>query len=133
MKWLAPGTTSRRFSGGSDQLRSDSSATLTARVQALVLASLVFGDRIVGANCLRAVTTSHIDSPHRPLSWRRSATSATASCPRTDWSRASRYTVVLRQSESAAGGGSTEASHITHSSFIVAPCCVAPARASLPP
>ena len=48
MKWLAPGTTSRRFSGGSDQLRSDSSATLTARVQALVLASLVFGDRIAG-------------------------------------------------------------------------------------
>ena len=32
----------------------------------------------VGANCLRAVTTSHMESPQRPLSCRRRATSATA-------------------------------------------------------
>src|SRR5690606_6554514 len=41
---------------------------------------------------------------------------------------ASRYTVVLRQSESAACGGRTEASHRIHASFIErTPCCVAPA------
>jgi hypothetical protein len=38
---------------------------------------------MVGANCLRAVTTSHIVVPHRPLSRRRRATSATACWPRT--------------------------------------------------
>src|SRR3546814_15241654 len=80
-----------------------------------------------GANCLRAVTTSHIESPHRPLSSRRRATSATACWPRSDWSRASRYTVVLRQSESAACGGRTEADHRIHASFLEqTPCCLAP-------
>src|SRR3546814_5742272 len=72
-------------------------ALVTAWDQASTLLSRVLGDTIDGANCLRAVTTSHIESPHRPLSSRRRATSATACWPRSDWSRASRYTVVLRQ------------------------------------
>ena len=43
---------------------------------------LVCGDTRDGANWRRAVTTSHRFCPHRPLSRRRRATSATASCPR---------------------------------------------------
>ena len=50
----------------------------------------VCGETMVGANCLRAVTTWHRLRPHSPLSRRRRATSATACWPRTDWSRASR-------------------------------------------
>src|SRR3546814_8665474 len=127
-KWLAPGTISVRSPAGSAQLRSDSMAIVTAWDQASTLRSRVLGDTSDGANCLRAVTTSHIESPHRPLSSRRRATSATACWPRSDWSRASRYTVVLRQSESAACGGRTEANHRIHASFIEqTPCCVAPA------
>src|SRR3546814_14087234 len=103
-------------------------AIVTAWDQASTLRSRVLGDTSDGANCLRAVTTSHIESPHRPLSSRRRATSDTACWPRSDWSRASRYTVVLRQSESAACGGRTEANHRIHASFIEqTPCCVAPA------
>src|SRR5690606_700350 len=117
-KWLAPGTTSLRSPAGSAQLRSDSIAIVTACDQASTLRRRVFGDTSDGANCLRAVTTSHIESPHRPLSSRRRATSATACWPRSDWSRASRYTVVLRQSESAACGGRTEANHRIQASFI---------------
>src|SRR3546814_2925032 len=117
-KWLAPGTISVRSPAGSAQLRSDSMAIVTAWDQASTLRSRVLGDTSDGANCLRAVTTSHIESPHRPLSSRRRATSATACWPRSDWSRASRYTVVLRQSESAACGGRTEANHRIHASFI---------------
>src|SRR5690606_30616142 len=49
---------------------------------------------------------------------RRSATSATACWPRTDWLRASRYRVVLRHSESAAWGDISEASQRIQSSFI---------------
>src|SRR3546814_8878037 len=67
-------------------------------------------------------------SDRRPLSSRRRATAATTCWRRSDWSRASRYTVVLRQSESAACGGRTEANHRIHASFIEqTPCCVAPA------
>ena len=58
MKWLAPGTISRRWPFGSDQLCSDSSAMVTASAQASPFDSRVCGDTIVGANCLRAVTTS---------------------------------------------------------------------------
>src|SRR3546814_16025118 len=87
-KWLAPGTTSLRSPGGSDQLRSDSSATVTASAHASTLLMRVLGETIVGANCLRAVTTEHTSLPHRPLSRRRRATSAPACWPRTDWSRA---------------------------------------------
>src|SRR5690606_24427246 len=126
-KWLAPGTTSLRSLAGSAQLRCDSSAMVTDCDQASVLVRRVRGETIVGANCLRAVTTSHTESPHRPLSVRRRATSATARWPRTDWSRASRYRVVLRQRESAACGGNTDASHRIQASFMTAPCSVAPA------
>src|SRR5690606_31372962 len=102
------------------------SAMVTDCDQASVLVSRVRGETMVGANCLRAVTTSHTESPQRPLSARRRATSATARWPRTDWSRASRYSVVLRHSESAAGGGNTDASHRIQASFMAAPCSVAP-------
>src|SRR5690606_32653608 len=91
---------------------------LTTWAQASVLCMRVRGETMVGANCLRAVTTSHIESPHSPLSSRRRATSATACWPRTDWLRASRYRVVLRQSESAACGDISEASHRIQSNFI---------------
>src|SRR5690606_22730116 len=137
-KWLAPGTISLRSPGGSAQLRSDSSATVTASAQASVLLRRVLGDTRLGANCLRAVTTEHTSSPHRPLSRRRRATSATACWPRSDWSRASRYTVVLRHNESAAGCGNTCDSQRIQANFIggsllrcAAPrCCVASVRES---
>src|SRR5690606_38366245 len=125
-KWLAPGTTSLRSSAGSAQLRCASRAMVTDWDQASVLVRRVRGETMVGANCLRAVTTSQTESPHRPLSARRRATSATACWPRVDWSRASRYSVVLRHSESAAGGGMTDASHSIQASFMTAPCSVAP-------
>src|SRR5690606_25949523 len=131
-KWLAPGTTSRRLSAGSAQLRSDSIATVIAWASASWLRSRIRWETMPGANCLRAVTTSHIESPHRPLSWRRSATSATACWPRSDWLRASRYTVVPRQTESAAGWGMSEANQRIQPSVIeVTPCFVAP-RPRLP-
>src|SRR5690606_26124988 len=126
MKWLAPGTTSLRSPAGSAQLRWDSSAMVTACDHASVLDRRVRGETMVGANCLRAVTTSHTESPHRPLSARRRATSATARWPSTDWSRASRYRVVLRHRESAACGGMTDASHRIQASFMTATCSVAP-------
>src|SRR3546814_6316032 len=60
--------------------------------------------------------------------WSSDVCSSDLCWPRSDWSRASRYTVVLRQSESAACGGRTEANHRIHASFIEqTPCCVAPA------
>src|SRR5690606_20254824 len=127
MKWLAPGTTSRRLSAGSAQLRSDSIATVIAWASASWLRRRIRWETMPGANCLRAVTTSHIESPHRPLSWRRSATSATACWPRSDWLRASKYTVVPRQTESAAGCGMSEANQRIQPSVIdVTPCFVAP-------
>src|SRR5688572_6739491 len=125
-KWLAPGTISLRSLGGRAQLRSAFSATVTDLAQASAFCRRVPGATMVGANCLRAVTTSHIESPHSPLSRRRKATSATASWPRRVWSRASRYTVVLRHNESAAGCGSICDSHKIQASFIGTPCSVFP-------
>src|SRR3546814_13214585 len=98
-------------------------AIVTGWDQASTLRSRVLGDTGDGANCLRAVTTSYIESPHRPLSSRRRATSATACWQLSDWSRASRYTVVLRQSESEACGGRTAANHRIHARFIVQTTC----------
>src|SRR5690606_23790585 len=132
MKWLAPGTTSRRMSTGSAQLRSDSIATDIEWAKAAWLRRRIWWETMPGANCLRAVTTSHIESPHRPLSCRRRATSATACWPRSDWSRASRYTVVPRHRESAAGCGMREANQRIQPSVIdLTPCFVAP-RPRLP-
>src|SRR5690606_38345722 len=105
---------------------------VTDSAHASVLLRRVLGDTSDGANCFRAVTTSHTLSPQRPLSRRRRATSATACWPRWDWSRASRYNVVLRQSESAVCGGSTEANHRIQANFIQTPCCVAPAALGQP-
>src|SRR5690606_28818881 len=61
---------------------------------------------------------------------RRRATSATARWPRTDWSRASRYTVVARQRGSAAGWGSIDASQRTKDSFMAE--LLAPLRRTFP-
>src|SRR5690606_36183937 len=67
-KWLAPGTTSWRSPGGRRQSLWVSKAMRTARSQAFRFFRRRPGFTRVGANCLRAVTTSQTESPQRPLS-----------------------------------------------------------------
>src|SRR5690606_7117255 len=117
-KWLAPGTISLRSPGGRAQLRWDSSGTAPDSAHASELLRRELGDTSVGANCLRAVTTSPTLPPPLPPSRRRGATSAPGCCPWTDWLRASRYSVVLRHSESALCGDNTEANHRIQANFM---------------
>ena len=129
-KWLAPGTISRRcaarqcpvalrFEGDADGLRpgiADCRGWFAARPA-------------TARTGWRAVTTSHRFSPHRPLSRRRRATSATASCPRSGL--VARFQVDGRAQAQRIGGRLRQDmcdSQRIQASFMATPCSVAPRR-----